>query len=238
MGWGDAWAGLSQQAMGFAIDSLRSKEQQKYQAERDEIARRAAEDQEKARRAWEEKMMDKQAKLSRQQKDAEVAQTFIDPQTGAIVPITRGQISAGRATVPQFELERQRAEAAMAAQGEALKTQKTQADIEAARARAEQARAGAGLSRARMENPERFRSQGGNSQRVAPEVAAARGMYNTLVNKGGDTETAIAQIRDLYGEDVVAQAFPGQAERRNRAAQNVGRVVTGVEDLLNKYLNQ
>ena len=38
MGWGDAWAGLSQQAMGFAIDSLRSKEQQKYQSERDEIA--------------------------------------------------------------------------------------------------------------------------------------------------------------------------------------------------------
>jgi hypothetical protein len=65
MGWGDAWAGLSQQAMGFAIDSLQSKEQQKYQAERDEIARKAAEQQEEARRNWEQKMLKTRAELDK-----------------------------------------------------------------------------------------------------------------------------------------------------------------------------
>lgn len=65
MGWGDAWAGLSQQAMGFAIDSLRSKEQQKYQAERDEIARRAAEDQERERRRYEERMQAQKMKFEK-----------------------------------------------------------------------------------------------------------------------------------------------------------------------------
>jgi hypothetical protein len=37
---------------------------------------------------------------------------------------------------------------------------------------------------------------------------------------------------------VADAAFPAMAARRQGAAQTVGRVVTGVEDLLNKYLNQ
>lgn len=65
MGWGDAWAGLSQQAMGFAIDSLRSKEQQKYQTERDEIASKAQAQQEEARRNWEQKMLKMRADVDK-----------------------------------------------------------------------------------------------------------------------------------------------------------------------------
>lgn len=198
MGWGDAWAGLSQQAMGFAIDSLRSKEQQKYQAERDEIARRAAEDQERERRRYEERMMDKQAKLNKQVRDSEVAQTFVDPQTGQVIPITRGQISSGRASIPQFELERQRASAAMSAQDEALKTAKTQAQIEAERARAEQARASAGLSRARMENPERFRAESGAGQMNDRAVdSAIQAEMRALAKQNSDGTFAVpAQIRN------------------------------------------
>jgi hypothetical protein len=37
---------------------------------------------------------------------------------------------------------------------------------------------------------------------------------------------------------VADAAFPAMAARRQGAAQTVGRVVTGVEDLLNKYFNQ
>lgn len=202
MGWGDAWAGLSQQAFGATVDILQQKEQRKYQTERDEMARRAAEQQEDARRKWEEKMMDKQAKLNRQQKDSEVAQTFIDPQTGAVVPITRGQISSGRATVPQFELERQRSEAAMSAQGEALRTQKTQAEIEAARARAEQARAGAGLSRARTENPERFRAESGAGQMNERAIdTAIQAEMRALARQNNDGNfTVPAEIRNQAAE--------------------------------------
>lgn len=198
MGWGDAWAGLSQQAFGFAVDTLRSRQQNKFQTQREEAARKAAEQQEAARRAWEQKMMDKQANLNRQQKDSEVAQTFIDPQTGAVVPITRGQISSGKATVPQFELERQRAEAAIMAQGEALRTQKIQAEIDAARARAEQARAGAGLSRARTENPERFRAESSTGQMNdrAVDTAIQAEMRALAKQKSDGTFAVPAEIRN------------------------------------------
>jgi hypothetical protein len=232
MGWGDAWAGLSQQAFAATINSLEEREQRKYQDKRDQIARKAAEAQEKSRRAYEERMQSQR-----------VVQTYTDPNTGQIIPVTEGQIRSGQAAVPQSVLQAQRAEAELAsriaAEDRALKSRRTEAQIRADEARAQASAASAGLSRARMENPEKFRmgrSDGG--QRASPEVAAARGMYNTLVNKSGDSEKALAQVRALYGEDVVSQAFPGQAEQRNRAAQTVGRVVTGVEDLLNKYLNQ
>lgn len=56
MGWGDAWAGLSQQSFGLAVDSLRGMQQNKYQTQRDEAARIAEEKREKARRAYEERM--------------------------------------------------------------------------------------------------------------------------------------------------------------------------------------
>ena len=198
MGWGDAWAGLSQQAFGYAIDNLRSRQQNKYQTQRDEAARVAAEQQERERRKYEERMMNKQAKLNRQMKDSEVAQTFIDPTTGQVVPLTRGQIASGKASVPQFELERQRAEAAMASQGEALRTQKTQADIDAARARAEQARAGAGLSRAKMENPERFRAESNSGQMNDRAVdSAIQAEMRALAKQNRDGTFAVpAQIRN------------------------------------------
>ena len=56
MGWGDAWAGLSQQSFGLAVDSLRGMQQNKYQTQRDEAARIAEEKREKARRSYEERM--------------------------------------------------------------------------------------------------------------------------------------------------------------------------------------
>lgn len=66
MGWGDAWAGLSQQAFGATVDILQQKEQRKYQTERDEMARRAAEQQEEARRKWEEKTLRLRASLDKE----------------------------------------------------------------------------------------------------------------------------------------------------------------------------
>lgn len=66
MGWGDAWAGLSQQAFGLAVDSLRGMQQNKYQKERDQIAMKAEEAREKARRQYEEKMFNKRAALDAQ----------------------------------------------------------------------------------------------------------------------------------------------------------------------------
>lgn len=66
MGWGDAWAGLSQQAFGATVDILQQKEQRKYQTERDEMARRAAEQQEDARRKWEEKTLRLRASLDKE----------------------------------------------------------------------------------------------------------------------------------------------------------------------------
>lgn len=65
MGWGDAWAGLSQQAFGFAIDSARGMQQDKMQRERDQIAMKAEEAQRKQREAYEERMLEKRAALDR-----------------------------------------------------------------------------------------------------------------------------------------------------------------------------
>lgn len=65
MGWGDAYAGLSQQAFGYAIDNLRGRQQQKYQTERDEIASKAQSQQEEARRNWEQKMLKTRAELDK-----------------------------------------------------------------------------------------------------------------------------------------------------------------------------
>lgn len=232
MGWGDAWAGLSQQAFAATVDTLQQREQRKYQTQRDEIARKAEDAQRKQREAYERKMADQR-----------VVQTFTDPSTGKIIPVTEGQIRSGKAAVPQSVLQAQRAEAEMAnqvaAEDRALKSRRTEAQIRADEARAQASTASAGLSRARIENPERFRANRGEGvQRAAPEVAAARSMYNTLVNKDGDSEKALAEVRRLYGPAVIEQAFPGQAEQRAQAAQNVGRAVVGIEDLLNKYLNQ
>jgi hypothetical protein len=66
MGWGDAWAGLSQQAFAATINSLEEREQRKYQDKRDQIARKAADSQERSRREYEEKMFNKRAALDAQ----------------------------------------------------------------------------------------------------------------------------------------------------------------------------
>lgn len=71
MGWGDAWAGLSQQSFGLAVDSLRGMQQNKYQKERDQIAMKAEEAREKARRQYEEKMLNKRAALDAQARKEE-----------------------------------------------------------------------------------------------------------------------------------------------------------------------
>jgi hypothetical protein len=223
MGWGDAWAGLSQQSFGLAIDTLRGRQQQKFQAERDEIALKAAEAQEKSRRAYEEKKANSQ-----------IMQTYTDPMTGEIIPVTQGQVRSGQARVPQSVLQAQRAEAEMANQiameDRELKGRRTEAQITADQARAQSSLAQA--ERARRPSPL-------SQTRADPNVSAVRSAYNTIANKGNKTQEQImAELESLYGPDVVDQAFPGQGARREQAAQSVGRVVTGVDDLLDKYLKR
>jgi hypothetical protein len=66
MGWGDAWAGLSQQAFAATINSLEDREQRKYQDKRDEMARKAEEKQRAQREQYEMRMLEKRASLDAQ----------------------------------------------------------------------------------------------------------------------------------------------------------------------------
>lgn len=227
MGWGDAWAGLSQQSFGLAADSFRGMRANKQQLKRDEIARKAEEEQRKLREKYEQNKADSQ-----------ILQTFTDPETGLMTPITAGQVRSGNAKVPQSVLQQQRAENEALAQEQQLKTRRTEAQIAADEARAQSSRASAGLATARAQSPERFmRPNQERAPQADPNIRAVRSAYNTAANKGDKTQEQImADLESLYGSDVVDQAFPGQGERRKQAAQSLGRIVTGVDDLVKKYL--
>ena len=93
-GWGDAWGGLSQQAFGFAIDSLRGKQQQKYQMEREAAAQKAAEAQEKARRDWEAKMVRMRAEIDRSARKED--QSFRSLESGKARKFEAEQAAAQR----------------------------------------------------------------------------------------------------------------------------------------------
>jgi len=229
MGWGDAWAGLSQQSFNTALNSLSRMQDNKQQIKRDEIARKAEEEQRRLREQYEQKKADNQ-----------ILQTFTDPETGLMTPITAGQVRSGKAKVPQSVLQQQRAQDEALAQEQQLKTRRTEAQIAADEARAQASQASAGLATARAQNPERFmRPNQERAPQADPSIRAVRSTYNTLANKGDKTQQQImAELESLYGTEAVDQAFPGQGARRQQAAQNVGRVVTGVDDLLDKYLKR
>jgi hypothetical protein len=107
MSWGSPYAAMGQQLMSFGLGQLQQKEDRAYQSKRDEMAAAAAKDQEKARQDFQKELL----RLRQQMDDEQVAQTFTDPETGQIIPVTQGQIRSGLARVPQSELNRQRAEA-------------------------------------------------------------------------------------------------------------------------------
>jgi len=212
MGWGDAWAGLSQQSFNTSLNALSRMQDNKQQLKRDEIAEKARQAQEKQRREYEQKKADSQ-----------IMQTFTDPETGMITPVTAGQVRSGKAQVPQSVLQQQRAESEAMRQEQQLKTRRTEAQITADEARAKASQASAGLSTARAQNPERFmRPQQERAVQTDPDVRAARSTYNTLANKGDKKpEEIMAELERLYGPEVVDQAFPGQGARRQGAASNV-----------------
>jgi hypothetical protein len=210
MGWGDAWAGLSQQAFAATINSLEEREQRKYQDKRDQIARKAADSQERSRREYEERMLNKRAAL-----DAQARQEDFKMRKGLAMQEQsfRAQESAADRAIRERQL----------AQNEAYN--QGQLGLQAR---------GLGLREQEME------MMASRPQQTAQGISTARisQVINSKAVKDKTTPEEQYEAARQIDPAVADAAFPALAARRQQAAQNVGRVVTGVEDLLNKYLNQ
>lgn len=189
MSWGDPWVqafqGISRAAENYGAI--------KYSEQKEELAKKAREEAE------------------RLAKENEVVWKGFSPE-GDYMEMTRGQAMGG-GKLPAFELDRQKAEQArLQAEAEAkgqeqqAKIGKYVADAEAARARAAASQASAGLSRAQMENPERFRSGGGLAK---TDVDRARSTVDSLSRSGKKPEDIMNTIVATYGVEIARQVLPG-----------------------------
>lgn len=189
MSWGDPWVqafqGISRAAENYGAI--------KYSEQKEELAKKAREEAE------------------RLAKENEVVWKGFSPE-GDYMEMTRGQAMGG-GKLPAFELDRQKAEQArLQAEAEAktreqeAKIGKYGAETEAARARAAASQASAGLSKAQMENPERFRSGGGLAKTDADR---ARSTVDSLSRSGKKPEDIMNTIVATYGVEVARQVLPG-----------------------------
>lgn len=189
MSWGDPWVqafqGISRVAENYGAI--------KYSEQREELAKKAREEAE------------------RLAKENEVVWKGFSPE-GDYMEMTRGQAMGG-GKLPAFELDRQKAEQASMlsdAEGKRLEQEaklgKYKAESEAARARAAASQARAGLSKAQMENPERFRSGGGLAK---TDVDRARSTVDSLSRSGKKPEDIMNTIVATYGVEIARQVLPG-----------------------------
>lgn len=211
MGWGDAWAGLSQQAMGFAIDSLQSKEQQKYQAERDEIARKAAEQQEEARRNWEQKMLKARAELDKSARKDE--QMFRSTE-------------AEKAR--EFEMNdpfRQ------AAEDRAERMTRVQEQYAARSASGGSSSGGGGTGLAQPRVPDSVLSQANKDFTAEVEALVAAG--RTPEQAQGE---AFAKLQSVYDREILTRIRPGLSNMQGQVNRTVGAMGRKAGDVM-QYFN-
>lgn len=189
MSWGDPWVqafqGISRAAENYGAI--------KYSEQKEELAKKAREEAE------------------RLAKENEVVWKGFSPE-GDYMEMTRGQAMGG-GKLPAFELDRQkaeqnrlRAEAEANAREQEAKLGKYGAEAEAARARAAASQARAGLSKAQMENPERFGSGGGLAK---TDVDRARSTVDSLSRSGKKPEDIMNTIVATYGVEIARQVLPG-----------------------------
>lgn len=217
MGWGDAWAGLSQQAFGATVDILQQKEQRKYQTERDEMARRAAEQQEKARRDWEEKM-------SKQKMEFEKGLRTED----------RNYRMKENKQQQSFQLSRDAAQATREANDPYRK-----ALVEESRARVEAMRSPAtgGGSGARG---------GGLAQPKAPDSVLSQANddfveeVKRLVEEGRTPEQAqgeaFAKLQSIYDRDILSRIRPGLSNMQGQVSRAAGALGRTAGDVMQYFI--
>jgi hypothetical protein len=197
--------------MGFAIDSLQSKEQQKYQAERDEIARKAAEQQEEARRNWEQKMLKARAELDKSARKDE--QMFRSTE-------------AEKAR--EFEMNdpfRQ------AAEDRAERMTRVQEQYAARSASGGSSSGGGGTGLAQPRVPDSVLSQANKDFTAEVEALVAAG--RTPEQAQGE---AFAKLQSVYDREILTRIRPGLSNMQGQVNRTVGAMGRKAGDVM-QYFN-
>jgi uncharacterized Rmd1/YagE family protein len=210
MGWGDAYAGLSQQAFGFAIDTLRGRQQQKYQTERDEIASKAQAQQEEARRNWEQKMLKMRADVDKSaRKDEQMFRS------------TEAEKARKYDANDPFKL---------AAEDRAERMTKVQEQY-ASRSAGGGSSSGGGTGLAQPRVPDSVFSQANKDFTAEVEALVAAG--RTPEQAQGE---AFAKLQSIYDRDILARIRPGLSNMQGQVSRTVGAMGRKAGDVM-QYFN-
>lgn len=233
MSWGDPWSrafeGVGRAFGNYYDNKARLQEKEEDRAYLEEADKRKEAAAEKARQARE-----------KAERNAGIVFEAFSPE-GKLTTLTRGDLSGG-ATLPDWELDRQR-QAQLAAQAEAeasgverqAKLDKLQAETGAASARAEASRARAsqqGLSRG-------GRGSGLAKPTPTPSDAIIKSVQEAaqrmIMQDGADSVKIKARLESIYPPELVAKALGTYREPSVMSTDTLFGTNPTVDDLLGSY---